>query len=726
MSGTVFKLKRRDFVKFGLAAGGSLTLGIGFGNEVAAPNDARVATAGDLVFAPNAFIRIDSNSTVTVISKHTELGQGIFTGLTTVVADELDADWSQIRVEGAPADAARYNNLNWGPYQGTGGSSSMSNAYLQMRRAGATARAMLIGAAATEWNVPREEITIRRGQITHAASRRHVAFGEFAARAAAQPVPKNAPLKDATDFVYIGHDVARLDKPQKTDGSAVYTQDIRLPDMLTALVQHAPRFGATVKSFDASAAKRIDGVTTVVAIESGVAVVADNFWAAKKGRDALRVEWDETGAFRGGSEEILAQYRALARQPGKIARNDGNVNAAFDAADKIVEAAYEFPYLSHATMEPMNCVARVTDRGCELWYGAQSQTGDQNHVAAALGLDIANVTINMLYAGGSFGRRADRNSDYVVEAARIARAAGGDHPVKLVWTREDDMRAGGYRPLNYHFIRGALDRQGRITAWQQRIVGQSILAGSDFADVPNALDHTTVEGASTLSYLVPNVEVEVHNPVINVPVLWWRSVGHSHTAFSIESFLDELAHAAGKDPLAVRLALLAHDQRQQNVVRLAAREAGWDKPLPKGRGRGIAVHEAYKTCVAEVVEVSAHSDGSFSVDKVTIAVDCGIAVNPDIVVAQMQGGMGYGLSAALGDEITIRDGIVQQDNFDTYPVLRMSQMPEVAVHIVASNADPTGVGEPGLPPIAPAVANALFAATGKRHRRLPLKQASEG
>lgn len=726
MSDSVFKLNRRDFVKYGLAAGSSLTLGVGFDPALAAINSARDGVDTDRTFAPNAFVRIDSDSIVTIISKHLEMGQGIYTGLPTLVADELDADWSQIRVEGAPADAELYNNLNWGSSQGTGGSSSMRNSYLQMRRAGATARAMLIGAAATVWNVAPKTITINKGEITHRASGRSTTFGEMAMRAATRPVPQKVLLKHPVDFVHIGNDVARLDKSHKVDGTAIYTQDLRLPGMLTALVQHPPRFGAKVKSFDASATKHIQGVKAIVAIESGIAIVAKNFWAAKQGRDALQVEWDESDAFRGNSDEILTYFRTLATQPGKIARHDGDVSAAFATAETIIESAYEFPYLAHATMEPMNCIAQVTDRGCELWYGAQSQTRDQRHVAAALGIDFSNVTINMLYAGGSFGRRSDLNSDYVVEAARIAQAVGGDRSVKLVWTREDDMRAGAYRPLNYHVLRGALDARGRITAWQHRIVGQSILAGTRFAKGPEALDRTTFEGASTLPYEIPNIKVDVHNPLVGVPVLWWRSVAHSHTAYSTETFLDELAHTSGKDPVALRLDLLSNNKRQQDVVRLAAKRAGWDKPLPKGRGRGIAVHEAFKTCVAEVAEVSANDDGTFSVDKVTIAVDCGIAVNPDIVIAQMQGGMGYGLSAALGDEITIDDGIVQQENFDTYPVLRMSQMPDVAVHIVDSGNDPSGVGEPGVPPIAPAVANALFSATGKRYRRLPLKRSSEG
>ena len=725
MSASVCKINRRDFVKYGLAASSGLTLGVGFPTAHAGRNAAPDGADTDRVFAPNAFVRIDSDSVVTIISQHLEMGQGIYTGLPTLVADELDADWSQIRVEGAPADAHLYNNLHWGSSQGTGGSSSMRNSYLQMRRAGATARAMMVGAAAILWNVPATAVTITKGEIAHRLSGRRATFGEMAMRAAAQPVPQNVSLKNATDFVHIGHDVARLDKSPKLDGSAIYTQDLRLPGMLTALVQHPPRFGAKVRSFDASATQQINGIESVVAIESGVAVVAKNFWAAKQGRDALKVEWDESNAYRGSTEEILSDYRALATRPGKIARQDGNVSTAFGTAHTIIESAYEFPYLAHAAMEPMNCIAQVTESGCELWYGAQSQTRDQRSVAAALGIDRSNVAINMLYAGGSFGRRAARGSDYIVEAARIAKAVGDNRPIKLVWTREDDMRAGAYRPLNYHVLRGAIDRHGQITGWQHRIVGQSILAGTSFAKGPEAIDRTTVEGASTLPYQIPNIQVDVHNPVIGIPVLWWRSVAHSHTAFSTETFLDELAHASGKDPVALRLALLSDNQRHQEVVRLAASRAGWDKPLPKGRGRGIAVHEAFKTCVAEVAEVSANGDGTFSVDKVTIAVDCGIAVNPDIVVAQLQGGMGYGLSAALGDEITIADGIVQQENFDTYPVLRLSQMPKVAVHIVDSTSDPSGVGEPGLPPIAPAVANALFAATGKRYRRLPLKPFSE-
>lgn len=729
MSAGIFKLNRRDFLQHGLAAGGGLALGVGFTacsdetpggpGEPATQTSEAAYTATH--FSPNAFVRIDTDNTVTVIIKHIEFGQGIFTGLSTVLAEELDADWSQIRAAGAPADTERYRNLNWGAVQGTGGSSSMNNAYAQMRRAGATARAMLVGAAEEQWNVRPGDIEVSSGVLSHSASGHSASFGDMAARAAEQAVPKNTPLKDPDQFALIGRDMPRIDRQAKTNGSAVYTQDFTLPGMLTALVAHPPRFGASWTSFDASDAERFDGVEAVLPIESGIAVVAKNFWSAHKGREALRVQWDEQDAFLGSSDELLGQYRDLANTPGKLARRDGDVKAAFEGAAQVLEAAYEFPYLAHATMEPMNCVAQVSPDGCELWYGAQIQTDDQNNVAHALGIEPQRVRINMLYAGGSFGRRAHGSSDYVIEAARIAKDLGGERPVKLVWTREDDMRAGAYRPLNYHVVRAALDADGTILAWHHRIVGQSVMAGTSFASDGTAVDATTVQGATTLPYAIPNIEVDVHNPDVGVPVLWWRSVGHSHTAFSTEVFLDELAHAAGRDPVALRLALLEHDERRRQVIQLAAQQSGWHTALPAGRGRGIAVHEAHGTYVAEIAEVSVRDDGAFSVDKVTIAVDCGMAVNPDIVRAQMEGGMGFGLSAALGDAITLEDGIVQQDNFDRYHVLKMSQMPEVAVHIVPSTLGPTGVGESGVPSIAPAVANALFAATGKRVRRLPLE-----
>ena len=716
MSGPVVLLNRREFLELGLIAAGGLTLGVSLDSRATEP--AHVAGATD-AFAPNAFVRIGSDNTVTVIVKHIEFGQGTYTGLPTLVAEELDADWAQIRVEAAPADASRYNNLNWGPVQGTGGSSSLNNSWQQLREAGATARAMLVAAASTKWQVPGEEIAVARGVLTHAPSGRTASFGELAALAASQPLPHAVTLKPASAFVYIGKHVPRSDQRSKLDGTAMYTLDYTRPGMLTALVLHPPRFGATWKAFRDAAARQVKGVVEVIPLPSGIAVVARDFWSAKKGRDALEVDWDEDAAFKLGSAEILAQFRALAEAPGVVARRDGDPAPALASAARVVESTYEFPYLAHAAMEPMNCVAEVSGDGCELWYGAQSQSGDQRGVAHALGLEPKQVRINMLYAGGSFGRRADTHADYVIEAALIAQKLGHGKAVKLVWTREDDMRSGRYRPMYYHVIRAGLDQDGKPVAWQQRIVGQSLLAGTPMAPAPGKADRTIHEGASDLPYAIPNFEVDVHAPALAVPVLWWRSVGHTHTAFSTETFFDELAHAAGKDTVEFRLGALKDDARRRAVIELAARESGWGTPLASGRGRGIAVHRSFKTYVAEVAEVTVAADGSFSVDKVTVAVDCGIAVNPDVVRAQMEGGVGYGLSAALNGAITLADGVVEQDNFDGYPVLRLSQMPDVTVHIVASSEDPTGVGEPAVPPIAPAVANALFAATGKRYRRLP-------
>ncbi len=719
---SVVRLSRRAFLRHGLAAGAGFTLGVTLTPAAVRAAQGMPGIAGDTAdaaLAPNAFVRVGIDDTVTVIVKHIEFGQGTFTGLPTLVADELDADFAQVRVEGAPADPSRYANLNWGGSQGTGGSSSMNNAFMQMRRAGATARALLVAAAAAAWQTRPGELTVEAGVIRHPPSGREAGFGAFAAAAAKLLLPKNVALKSPDRFVYIGRDVPRTDGPAKTDGSAVYTQDFRLPGMLTALVAHPPRYGARPAAVSDAAALAVSGVERVVTLPRGVAVVARNFWAAKKGRDALEVEWDESDAFRLGSEEIVQRFRDLARKPGLVATDKGDAAAAIAGADRVLEAEFEFPYLVHAAMEPMNCVARVDGDRCEMWYGVQGQSMDLGNVSRALGIPRENLTLNMLYAGGSFGRRTSGDSDYAVEAALIAKALPGT-PVKLVWTREDDTRAGYYRPLNLHRVRGALDGAGRIVGWEQRIVGQSILAGTPFAPPDGAVDHTSVEGASDLPYAIPNLRVESHQPRLGVPVLWWRSVGHTHTAFSTETFLDELAHAAGRDPLALRLELLADDPRRRAVLELAAARGDWGAPLPPGRGRGIAVHYSFKTWVAEVAEVTMLDDGGFRVDRVTVAVDCGLAVNPDVVRAQMEGGVGYALSAVYGNAITLKDGIVQEDNFDTCPVLRLSQMPRVDVHIVPSDAAPTGVGEPGVPPLAPAVANAVFAASGKRLRKLPL------
>lgn len=717
---TIQNLSRRGFLQG--AAG--LTLGLALpGVGLAARPGAAAAS-----FEPTPFLRIGADNTVTVISKHLEMGQGTYTGLATIVAEELDAAWAQVKVEGAPADARRYKNLAFGA-QGTGGSTAMANSWGQMRETGATARAMLVSAAAKRWQVPAAEITVAEGVLRHAASGRQATFGELAEAASREAVPTTITLKDPKDFRLIGRRAPRKDSAAKTDGSAQFTQDVHLPGMLVAVVAHAPRFGGQVKAFDASRAKAVKGVVDVVAIPGGVAVLARDTWSARKGRDALGVEWDDSAAFKLGSDEILARYRELAARPGLVARSDGDTAGAFAGAARVVSASYDFPYLAHAAMEPMNCVVQRTDDGLEVWNGEQFQTVDQATLAAMFGLPPEKVKINMLYAGGSFGRRACTQSDYLREAAAIVKASGTRAPVKLVWMREDDMKAGYYRPLFHHRIEAALDADGSIRGWRHRLVGQSIIAGSAFepAMVKNGIDAVSVEGAANLPYAIPNLQVELHTPTdIKVPVLWWRSVGSTHTAYSTETFLDRLAAEAGQDPVALRLKLLGKHPRHTAVLRLAAEKAGWGEPLAAGkpgerRGRGVAVHESFHSFVAQVAEVTVKADGSVKVDRIVSAVDCGLAINPDNVRAQLEGSVGFALSAALHGEITLKDGVVEQGNFGDYAPIRIDEMPKVEVHIVQSAENPTGIGEPGVPPVAPAVANAIAAATGRWLTRLPFQ-----
>jgi isoquinoline 1-oxidoreductase beta subunit len=697
---------------------------------VAGPGKTGSRVVGEMRFEPNAFVRIGADNIVTVISKHIEMGQGTYTGLATIVAEELDAAWSQVHVEGAPADASRYNNLFWGPMQVTGGSTAIANSWEQLRKAGASARAMLVTAAAKQWKVPAEEISVSDGVVTHTRSKRQATFGQLAKVAAREPVPADVQLKDPRDFKLIGKLAPRKDSADKTDGKAIFTQDVHLPGMLTAVVAHAPRFGATVKSFDATKAKAVKGVVDVVQIPTGVAVLAKDTWSAKKGRDALEVVWDESSAFKLGSEQIFAKYHELAKSPGAIVRRDGDPDGAFASPARVLHAAYDFPYLAHAAMEPLNCVVQLGKDRCEIWNGEQFQTLDQMKVAALLGLKAEQVTIHMLYAGGSFGRRANPDSDYVLEAARIAKAiadrSSGNRAVKLVWLREDDTKAGYYRPAFHHVLEAALDAQG-LVGWRHRLVGQSILAGSAFESMmKEGIDPLSVEGAANLPYAIPNLQIDLHTPKdIGVPVLSWRSVGSTHNAYSTETFLDEIAVALGQDPVAYRLALLEKHPRHAGVLKLAAEKAGWGAPLGADanggkRGRGVAVHEAFNTYVAQVAEVTVKPDGGVNVDRIVCAVDCGIAVNPDNVRSQVEGAVGFALSAALHGTITLKDGVVEQSNFHDYVPIRINEMPKVEVYIVTSAEKPTGIGEPGVPPVAPAVANAIAAATGKRIRNLPI------
>ncbi len=707
-------ITRRDVMK-----GAGLTLAvIGGGSLITACSKTETASA---TLVPNHFIKVGSDSSVTLICPQTEIGQGAYTGMATVLAEELDADWNQVKVEAAAADVKRYGNPAFGGMlQGTGGSTTIAAFWDTIRKAGATARAMLVAAAADEWGVPASEITVSKGVLAHAGKNKSAPFGEFVADAARLPVPTEVKLKDPKDFTLIGKDLVRIDARDKSTGKAIFTQDIQLPEMLVVVVAYPPRFGAAVKTFDATAARALPGVVNVVqfktVVRDGVAVLARDTYTAKKARDLLKIEWDETNSFVMGSDAIFAQYKALAQKPGVDARKEGDFDKSLAGARRI-EATYEFPFLAHASMEPMNCVLQIKADGCEIWNGEQLHTPDQNTVAGILGIKPEQVKINMLYAGGSFGRRGNAWSDYVADIATIAKVDGSGKPLKLVWTREDDMRAGFYRPAYLHKMTAAIDRSGKLVGWQQRIVGQSIMAGT-FLDSGAPVDDSSVEGVKNMPYEIPNLKVELHTTKLGVPIQWWRSVGSTHTAYAVEAFLDEVARAGKQDPVELRRALLEKHPRHLAVLNLAAEKAGWGSPLPKGTARGVALHECFNTVVAQIVEVSRRDNG-FKVEKVVCAVDCGIAVNPNVIAMQMESGISYGLGAIATGQITLEDGRVKQSNFHDHPVLRMNQMPKVEVYIVPSTNKPTGVGEPGTPVIGPAVANAIAVLTGKTVHELP-------
>ncbi len=714
MSGvnSIVNTSRRDFLK--TSAAGTTGLVIGFylrGNSDAAL--AASPAAGP--FAPNAWIRVATDDTVTLLIGQSEMGQGVVTSLSMLLAEELEADWKKIRTEFAPADPA-YNNPLIG-MQATGGSTSVRGAWQPLRKAGAAARALLITAAAETWGVDRATCRAENGVVIHSPSARRLTYGGLVEKAAGLPVPKDVPLKDPKDFRLVGKRTLRLDTPEKVDGRARFGIDVRLPGMLHAVVARCPVFGGKVASFDAGKVKTVRGVHQVVPITSGIAVVANSTWAAMEGRRALQITWDEGPNAALDSDGISKLYAERAGQAGVVARKEGDAAAGLSGAAKKLEAVYEVPFLAHATMEPMNCTAHVRGDACEVWVPTQFQTISRSLAAKITGLPLSSVQVHTTFLGGGFGRRWEL--DFVAEAVELSKAMGA--PVQVIWSREDDMQHDFYRPATYNRLAAGLDAQGFPVAWTHRIVGPSIMSRVFPDFVKNGLDRSSVDGAADLPYALPNILVDYVLTQTPVPVGFWRSVGNSQNSFISECFFDELAVAGGKDPYELRRRLLNKSPRHLGVLELAATKAGWGTPLPPGRHRGIAVVSSFGSYIAQVAEVSVAKGGAVRVHRVVCAVDCGSVVNPDTIEAQMESGIVFGLTAALKGAITIGNGRVQQSNFHDYEMLRIHEMPVVEVHIVPSKEAPGGIGEPGTPPIAPAVANAVFAATGKRIRRLPIR-----
>ncbi|HXW04541.1 MAG TPA: xanthine dehydrogenase family protein molybdopterin-binding subunit [Vicinamibacterales bacterium] len=669
---------------------------------------------------PNAFLRIGTDETVTILLAHSEMGQGIWTTLPMLVGEELSLDWTRVRVEHAPA-APAYAHVAFG-MQATGGSTTTWSEFDRYRQVGALARELLVQVAAQRWGIPPAECRLDAGHVTDGS--RRLSFGALAHDASQRPAPTAVTLKPAAEWTVIGKDRKRLDSPEKVTGKAQFGLDVRFPGLMVALVARAPVFGGTVRRFDDGPARAVPGVKAVVQVPSGVAVVAEHFWAARKGRDALKIEWDEGPGGTLDSTRLLQQFREMAKTDGVRAHAAGDAPAALKAAAKVLDLEYSGPYLSHSPMEPLNCTVRLSPGKCEVWTGTQFQTVDQAAAAEAAGLKPDQVEVHTPFLGGGFGRRANPAADFVREAVHVAKASG--MPVKVVWTREDDTHGGYYRPQFLHRARIALGGDGLPAAWRHTIVCQSIIDGTPFAPVmiKDGVDDTSVEGAADSPYFrgTANHLAELHTPKLPVPVLWWRSVGHTHSAFAVESIVDELAHAAGIDPLEYRRRLLAKHPRHLGVLELAAERAGWKTAPPRGRFRGLAVHESFGSFAANVVEISVASN-QIRVHRVVSAIDCGVVVNPAGVRAQMEGCAIFGITTALYSELTLRKGRVQQSNFNDYRMLRMPEAPQVEVHIVPSTERSGGVGEPGVPPIAPAIANALFRATGKRLRTLPLRLA---
>lgn len=705
------KSTRRAFLQGATAASAAMVVGLNAKGSWAA------AHGGE--FMPNPFVKIAPDGKVTVVLKHFEMGQGTSTGLSTLLAEELDANWDDVDIEFAPADTATYMNTLMG-VQGSGGSTAIANSYMQYREAGAAAKSLLVQAAAAEWGVDAGEIKVKDGMVSHGSN--SASFGDLVGLVPEGATP-NPQLKDPSAFTKIGADkLPRKDSNAKTTGTATFAMDVMPEGVVFAVLQRSPKFGGTLTSFDASAAMEVEGVVDVKQIPMGVVVYATNTWAAMKGREALTTEWDFSNAETRSSDEMEAEYAAaLDRAEGLAAKAEGDTAVALEGAAKTIEAEFHFPFLAHAPMEPLNSVVQIKDGKAQCWDGCQFHTVTQGAVGAVSGVGPENTSIETVYAGGSFGRRANFTSDYEVEATMAAMALGDGRPVKLVWSREDDVRGGYYRPMTKHRVRAGVDADGNLVGWHSIMANKSIFKGTPMGEavIVNGVDLFSVEGVADTEYAIPNMDVTLHDMETAVPMLWWRSVGHSHSGYAMEVAMDMAAEAAGRDPVEFRQDLLANAPRSLGVLNLAAEKAGWGGDMPEGWGRGVAVHKSFNTHVAQVAEVSV-TDGKVKIERIVAAVDCGVPVNPDVIRAQVEGAIGYGLSHVMRQKITFTDGEVDQSNFPDYEPLRISDMPKIEVHIVQSSEAPTGIGEPGLPPAGPAVANAIYDAMGKRVMHLPM------
>jgi len=703
-------VSRRVFLKAGAAAGGGLLLSFAL--------DCAEGDAATDTFAPNAFIRIDRDGAVTMVMPQVEMGQGTYTSMPMLIAEELEVELSRVRLEHAPANEKLYGNPILRSTQITGGSTSVRGFWEPLRRAGATGRNLLIAAAAQTWGVDMNTCRAEKGEVIHVPTGRRVSYGTLVDVAASLPVPEKVALKDPKDFKLIGTPAKRLDAQEKVNGSAQYGIDVKIPGMKVATVAACPVFGGKPESVDDSKARAIKGVVQIVRLDDAVAVVADHMAAAKKGLAALDIKWNEGQNAGVGTAEIIGQLDAASKNPGAVARKEGDVEKAMAGAAKKVEAIYQLPFLAHATMEPMNCTVHVRNDGCDVWVGTQVATLAQRAAAAVTGLPLEKVQVHNHLLGGGFGRRLE--IDGVTRAVQIAKQISA--PVKVIWSREEDIQHDLYRPYYYDRMAAGLDEQGMPVAWTHRVTGSSIFARRAPAAVKDGVDPDAVEGAAKPPYTLPNIQVEYvrQEPPPGITTAFWRGVGPTHNIFMVESFIDELAAAASKDPVDYRRTLLGNSPRARAVLELAAEKSGWGQKLPPGSGRGVSVQFAFGSYLSQVAEVAVAKDGGVRVQRVVCAVDCGMVVNPDTVRAQIEGGIIFGITAALYGQITLKNGRVEQSNFDNYRMLRINEVPVVEVHIIKSTEAPGGIGEPGTAAVFPAVINAIFAATGKRIRKLPV------